>query len=644
MKNISKTVAFLMITVLLGLNLSNNQIKILNKTVVEAAEVPEESAGEIETSISDGETSSGNVSDEISSEDMSTDETTTPESETTTPEPETTTPEFIIIDGVYKVKDTVLVEYLGEKNDSAVTEIEIPAEITKISDYVFDGYKYIRAVKFEIGSQIKELGQFVFRNCSELEEINLPEGIVNLGYRAFAQCANLKKITIPSSVATGEQIVGKKGAITYVEFAKGTTTIPMNILRYAGTLEEVKMYSGVKTIGKRAFYQCKKLKTISLPDSIESIETSAFNECISIAKLTLPSSLKKIGDYAFKNCTALMVLKIKKTVKSIGVGAFAGDTNLTLQVYANSYGKGYALKYKLKWEYAPSEIKRQKKSLNIKTTYEKQISKYDKNKYKLKQLNNYIPQGICTIKNYLVVSMYHKNLKKKSILLVYNKKTGKYIKKIYLPSVDHVGSVTNVKNRLAIGLNNISSTDYVAVINYTKLKKIKNNKTIKYSYKVKIPGYADFAAFDGTYFWAGRSANISYASMYGYKVKVKKKKLTFTKKYSYTVPANTQGLIVIKGKGGKREFIISQSYGVIADSSIYTYSININRNQSLGTPISTKLAPSMIEGIVKNGNYVYVVFESAAGKYCSDDNYTTEIQMKNVTKIKYQNLKYLYDG
>lgn len=677
MKNIKKTVAYFMVLSLLTTSFflddkvfvvsdvvvaaenSNNTENVTQKIDENVETTPEISGEEITTknenladeettvegeSPSDGETTTENENSsdgETTTEDKSSSEgETTTESESSSEE-ETTT-EYIIINEVYKVKDTTLVEYLGDKNDSTVTDIIIPAQVTAIADSVFATSPYIKKVSFEAGSSILTLGEYVFSDCAALETVELPEGIIDLGYRTFAKSMSIKELYIPTTVTTGRQILGKNSAVTYVRFKKGMVSIPKAILRYASSVQQVQMYSGITSIGEYAFEGCTSLTTINLPDSILSIRMAAFKNCSSISNLTLPSGLISIGEETFRGCTFLANLKIKNTVKSIGLNAFADNPSLILQLYANSYAKRYAIQYELNWEYAPSELVRQQKSQDITAIMEGLISQEDLNKYQLKCLKNYVPQGVAVIKNFVVVSMYHKNMSKKSILLVYKRSTGEYIKKVKLPSIDHVGAVTNVENRLVVSLNNISATDYLGVINYKALKKAKNGKVLNYNYKIKIPGYADFSSYDGKYFWAGRSANVSNASMYGYKVKIKKKKLTFTKKYSFVVPANTQGMIAIKGNGGNRQFILTQSYGRLPDSYIYTYNINVNKVTELGQPATTRLAPSMIQGIAKYKKYVYIGFESAAGKYCEDANNTSEIQMKSIVRIKYSDLASLY--
>ena len=183
----------------------------------------------------------------------------------------------------------------------------------------------------------------------------------------------------------------------------------------------------------------------------------------------------------------------------------------------------------------------------------------------------------------------------------------------------------------------------MAVVSLSKLNKTKNGKKIKYDYKVKLPGYADFAAFDGYVFWAGRSANISTATMQGYRVKVKKNKLTFTKKFSFTVPANVQGLVVKKAaNSSKRTFTFAQSYGRLNNSKLLTYTAKVKKVTTLGASKSEITLPSMVEGIaLSDKGYMFMTYESGAGLYCGDPDNTSEIQINNVCQIKYSKLNKL---
>ena len=87
-----------------------------------------------------------------------------------------------------------------------------------------------------------------------------------------------------------------------------------------------------------------------------------------------------------------------------------------------------------------------------------------------------------------------------------------------------------------------------------------------------------------------------------------------------------------------RKFIFSKSYGRLNNSSLITYSTTLKSGGSLGSAVSTKTLPSMLEGISMSGSYMYFVFESGSGLYCGNPDNTSEIQIKNICKIKYSKL------
>lgn len=627
----------LMIQPMMGLKLFTITVK------AEQGIVPEETAGGDgtvggEVTTTEQENSGEETSGEIDTEEPTTEQPTEAPTEPPTTE-QPTTLDYEIIDGVYKVKNNELIEYLGDKKDKNVTSLKIPAKVTIIKANVFQKCQYIKKVTFAEGSKLTKIEMYAFKSCTALKTITLPEGVKTIGYKAFGLCTSLEKITIPGSVTYGNQILGSSSTVKTVVFGKGMTTIPNDILKNAGSVESVTIPSKVTSIGKRAFYNCISLKKVTLPSTVTVLNTSAFNNCNSMTKFTMSKNVTAIGKYVFKKCTSLKSITLYKNIKSIGSGAFSGDKAIVLKVYANSKGKAYARANKIKWDYTDSEKKRRAANQAIYNGYVGKISAKDKKKYKLKYLSDFVPQGNCLIGKYLVVSMYHKSLAKRSVLVLYNKSTGKFAKTIVLPYRDHVGAVTNVKGRLVVSLNNIATNDYLAVYNYSKIKKVKHGKVLNPTYKIALSGRADFAAFDGTYFWAGRSANTSYATMQGYKVKVKKKKLVFTRTYSYYIPANSQGLVVQKLTKTKRRFIFAQSYGRLNNSALITYTKKINKSGGLGTPKKTLTMPSMLEGITLSSNkYMFMVFESGAGLYCGNPDNTSEIQIKYVCRIKAKKL------
>ena len=585
-----------------------------------------------------------------------------------------TDPAYEVVGDYYKVKKDTreLVSLYIDREDDTFKKVVIPKGVKSIAPNAFEGHKYIEEVTFAEGSSVKtigdgafgncsgittfvmadsvtEIGKDAFINCCALTDIKLSSKLKTIGKNAFERCFSINELTIPKTVKNGAEIMGTEGCANKVIFEKGIEYIPTAFMKDAKGVKAVVMYKGVTVIRKNAFSGCGALASITSPTTLKKINKGAFEKCYSLSKYSIKPSLHTIGANAFRDCETLESLLLNKTVQTIGKDAFAGASNLTVKVVANSMQKKYAIKNNIKWTYTNSEMLRRNLSFSAKKKLE-DIVKNTKGEYVLKKLKDYVPQGVCRAGNYTIISAYKSGKVGRSILLIYDK-SGEYKKYVYVPNCDHVGSVCNVNGKIVLSLNNISTTDYLAIISPKKIKNTDNGKVIKYDYKAKISGHADYTTFDGTYLWAGHSIDRERCALSAYKVSTKKvkvskkkkeKRLVFTKKRTFSTPGNVQGVVVSNLGNGKREIILSQSYGVIPDSHLYVYRCNIKKDKSLGVAKDTYRLPSMLEGIAKKGKYMYLLFESAAGKYTKDDEHQTEIQINKLYRIKYDELDELY--
>ena len=112
------------------------------------------------------------------------------------------------------------------------------------------------------GSQLREIGTDVFRYCSSLKRISLPENIEEIPQGCFCG-SGLEEIVIPRKV---KKIVG------------------------------VDDYHG-------AFRDCKNLRNVIFKQGSELTEIGnwAFGECESLQSICLPDKLREIGESVFKN-------------------------------------------------------------------------------------------------------------------------------------------------------------------------------------------------------------------------------------------------------------------------------------------------------------------------------------------------------
>lgn len=81
---------------------------------------------------------------------------------------------------------------------------------------------------------------------------------------------------------------------------------------------------GVTTIGESAFFKLKNLQSISIPGTVESIGSYAFMECSNLTEVTMEEGLKEIHGWAFKSCTSLKDFHMPDSV-TVAVGDVFSD-------------------------------------------------------------------------------------------------------------------------------------------------------------------------------------------------------------------------------------------------------------------------------------------------------------------------------
>ena len=152
-------------------------------------------------------------------------------------------------------------------DDKYSGDVVIPASFTA------DGIKF----------KLTALGDYCFKNCSELKSVSIPEGVKTLGFLSFRLCNTMKTVKIPSTV----------------------DSIAEECFQACWNLAEVIIPYGVKKLSKRCFENCDKLKSISIPSSVTSVEEQCFGACRSLSSIALPASIKKMGYDCFSGCTSL---------------------------------------------------------------------------------------------------------------------------------------------------------------------------------------------------------------------------------------------------------------------------------------------------------------------------------------------------
>ena len=250
--------------------------------------------------------------------------------------------------------------------------------------------KYLEAERLVIpstlgGMPVVGINERAFRNCSNIQGIVIPEGVVEIGERAFYGCSCLTNVSIPQSMeyldATAFQNTpltsssaiyvvvdgwavrstyspyyfpsevvfdGVRGVAAglfedYDDIAnlkKITFTSPLpcindDAFRWCEGLEEVVLPEGLERIGNWAFSNCDALSRINIPTSVVEIGSYAFVGCDSLDNIAIPNENVTIGDYAFSSCASLKNVTLPDSLRGRVSASvfFSGNPDLDLSDY-----------------------------------------------------------------------------------------------------------------------------------------------------------------------------------------------------------------------------------------------------------------------------------------------------------------------
>ena len=211
---------------------------------------------------------------------------------------------------------------------SKLQEIKLPQTLIEIQQNAFHSCENLRAITFGANSQLRTIGggdrvedgvsivPGAFYGCSSLKAIDIPRSVEVIKGGAFANCTSLEIVNF----ATNTKLKTLDGAFYNCTSLKHIT-IPASVTSLFWTFTECSSLSSVDfesssqlEVMDMAFGESTPLKNIAIPASVTTLDLEFMN-CSSLERIIFNpgSRLRIIEDHTFQNCHNLITVDFGQT-------------------------------------------------------------------------------------------------------------------------------------------------------------------------------------------------------------------------------------------------------------------------------------------------------------------------------------------
>lgn len=196
-----------------------------------------------------------------------------------------------------------------------LASVKLPDTLKIIDQEAFLNCKNLTSIT--IPSSVTKVGDGAFENCESLKDLVISEGVIELGGSCFYHCKSLESVTIPKSIkkigygmdydetdwfdSTIKGLFKRCTSLSTVILPEGMEEIPTGMFDTCTALKTISIPETVRIIGKSAFYS-SGLESITIPASVTHIEDRAFQHCSNLQSVEYLGDEPSIGDYVFDSC------------------------------------------------------------------------------------------------------------------------------------------------------------------------------------------------------------------------------------------------------------------------------------------------------------------------------------------------------
>lgn len=227
---------------------------------------------------------------------------------------------IVNIPATYKGKQVLSISESAFKN-SDIETVNLPNGLKSIKTKAFLNAKNLK--KIDIPSTVEEIRGSAFENCTSLAEVVLHEGLREIRASAFKNNVNLVNIDLPNSLEyLGASAFSHCSSLTEITIPKKVIEINGQTFEYCTSLKTVNLHDEIISIHGEVFVGDSSLVNITLPPKITEVRGNTFEGCSSLTSIVIPEGVTRIGGHAFYGCTSLSHVTIPSTVTEIGSSAF----------------------------------------------------------------------------------------------------------------------------------------------------------------------------------------------------------------------------------------------------------------------------------------------------------------------------------
>lgn len=222
--------------------------------------------------------------------------------------------------GCTSLKD---VYYTGEIEDWCAISIKSDTTLPASFNLYLNG---ILVEELVIPDGIVEIGKYLFDGCQSISSVTIPESVTLIDANAFYRCANITNITIPNSVTKiGQAAFGYCKSLTSITIPNSVVSIGRDIVLGSTNLKDV-YYTG----------DIEDWCDISFESGFLTNKSNLYLNDILVEDLVIPHSVTEIGKHTFEGCSSLTSITIHENFIRFGQRAFYDNVSLKKVFYKGS--------------------------------------------------------------------------------------------------------------------------------------------------------------------------------------------------------------------------------------------------------------------------------------------------------------------